>query len=60
MAVRHINQSAKEESGILLSGEDAKKVFSMFQNDRKPEYIEKKKKSLQSLFDATLKIATTR
>lgn len=60
MAVRHINQNAKEESGILLSGEDAKKVFSMFRQDRKPEDIEKKKQSLQSLFDSALKTAISR
>jgi len=30
MAVKHINENAKEESGISLSGSDATKVFSMF------------------------------
>lgn len=29
MAVKHINENAKEESGILLSDSDSTKVFSM-------------------------------
>jgi len=32
MAVSHINQNAKEENGILLSGADADKVLSIVFN----------------------------
>ncbi len=59
MAVKHINQNAKEESGILLSGMDAKKVFSMFADDKSSSYITEKKSKLQSLF-ATNKPVTAR
>jgi hypothetical protein len=40
MAVKHINENAKEESGILLSGSDATKVFSMFSEDKSSNYIQ--------------------
>jgi len=50
MAVKHINQNAKEESGILLSGADANKVFSMFSDTKTGSYIKEKKSKLQSLF----------
>lgn len=60
MAVRHINENAKEESGILLSGKDAKKVFSMFKDEQSTKYIEKKKTALQSLFSSTLKTSVSR
>jgi hypothetical protein len=50
MAIKHINQSAKEESGILLSGADANKVFSMFADNKTASYIKEKKTKLQSLF----------
>ena len=60
MAVKHLNKQAKEESGILLSGQDAKKVFSMFQQKREVAYVERKKAELQSLFSTTLKTSTSR
>lgn len=50
MAVKHINQNAKEESGILLSGADANKVFSMFADNKTSSYVKEKKSKLQSLF----------
>ncbi len=50
MAVKHINQNAKKESGILLSGVDANKVFSMFADNKTSTYIKEKKSKLQSLF----------
>jgi hypothetical protein len=59
MAVKHINQNAKEESGILLSGTDANKVFSMFSDNKSTSYIKEKKSKLQSLF-ATNKPASAR
>ncbi len=58
MAVRHINENAKEESGILLSGKDAKKVFSMFQNKRNKSYVERKQARLQSLFNTAITMTT--
>ncbi|MBA3025722.1 MAG: hypothetical protein FP820_04845 [Sulfurimonas sp.] len=60
MAVKHINERAKEESGILLSGKDAKKVFSMFQNKRNEAYVERKQARLQSLFSTAIKMSTAR
>ena len=50
MAVKHINQDAKMQSGILLSGTDAKKVFSMFADNKSASYINEKKRKLLSLF----------
>ncbi|MFT5661001.1 MAG: hypothetical protein ACI9TV_001645 [Sulfurimonas sp.] len=60
MAIKHLNVNAKEESGILLSGRDAKKVFSMFQNKRQKAHVEHKQARLQSLFSKAIKISTTR
>ena len=58
MAVKHINENAKEESGILLSGKDAKKVFSMFSSKRNSSDINNKKSSLKSLFSASNNLPT--
>lgn len=55
MAIKHINQNAKEESGILLSGRDAKKVFAMFANDKPSKQIQRKKEKLESLFSKATK-----
>jgi len=55
MAVRYINENAKEESGILLSGTDATKVFSMFSEDKSSKYIQEKTQKLKSLLSDTLK-----
>ncbi|MDQ7059961.1 MAG: hypothetical protein Q9M43_02005 [Sulfurimonas sp.] len=55
MAVKHINENAKQESGILLSGDDATKVFSMFSNEKSSKYIQKKTDKLKSLLDNALK-----
>ena len=55
MAVQHINESAKEESGILLSGNDATKVFSMFSENRSSKYIQEKTDKLKSLLNNALK-----
>jgi hypothetical protein len=55
VAVKHINENAKEESGILLSGNDARKVFSMFNEDKSPKYSEEKAKKLKSLLENVLK-----
>ncbi len=60
MAVKHINENAKEESGILLSGSDAKKVFSMFQNKRNKSYVERRQARLQSLFNTAITMTTAR
>lgn len=50
MPVRHINQNVKEESGILLSGAEANKVFSMFSANKTASYIKDKKSKLHALF----------
>lgn len=50
MAVRHINQNVKEESGIILSGADADKVFSMFSANKTASNIKEKKSKLYALF----------
>ncbi len=55
MAVKHINENAKEESGILLSGNDATKVFSMFSENKSSKYIQEKTDKLKSLLDNALK-----
>ena len=55
MAVKHINKNAKEESGILLSGDDAIKVFSMFSENKSSKYIQEKTEKLKSLLDSVLK-----
>jgi hypothetical protein len=55
MAVKHINKNAKEESGVLLSGNDATKVFSMFSEDKSSKYIKEKTQKLKSLLDDALK-----
>lgn len=55
MAVKHINKNAKEESGILLSGNDATKVFSMFRNEKSSKYIQGKTDKLKSLLENALK-----
>ena len=54
MAVKHINENAKEESGILLSGADATKVFSMFSDNQSHKYIQKKTDKLKSLLDLAI------
>ena len=55
MAVKHINENAKEESGVLLSGDDATKVFSMFSNEKSSKYIQEKTDKLKSLLENALK-----
>ncbi len=55
MAVTHINKNAKEESGILLSGDDATKVFSMFSDDKSTKYIQEKTDKLKFLLDFSIK-----
>jgi len=55
MAVKHINKNAKEESGILLSGSDATKVFSIFNEEKSSKYIQEKTYKLKSLLENTLK-----
>lgn len=59
MAVKHINENAKEESGILLSGKDAEKVFSLFIGTKDTKRIKRKKASLNALFNTTIKQPTT-
>jgi len=55
MAVKHINKNAKEESGILLSGNDATKVFAMFSENKSSKYIQEKTDKLKSLLDFATK-----
>ncbi len=59
MAVRHINPNAKEQSGVILSGEDAKKVFSLFSEEtRTKSYIATKQKNSKARFQKVLKRAS--
>ena len=51
MAVRHINPSAKAQSGVILSGKDAEKVFSMFEKPQSKETIDTKKKKMKAMFE---------
>ena len=55
MAVKHINENSKEESGILLSGNDAKKVYSMFSYNQSSKYIKEKEEKLKLIIDNVLK-----
>jgi len=55
MAVKHINENAKEESGILLSGDDAKKVFSMFSENKSSTYIQERTDKLKSILEFATK-----
>jgi hypothetical protein len=57
MAVRHINPNAKEESGIFLTGKDAKKVFDLFENKDKKR-IKQKQNKFNALLEKSIKIAT--
>jgi len=47
MGVKHINPKEKAESGVILSGEDAEKVFSMFFKTRNKIKKDKFKKLIQ-------------
>lgn len=58
MAVKHLNQQAKEESGIFLTGNDAKKVFSMFSDTQDKKRVTQKQKKLNALLSKTIQIAT--
>ena len=57
MAVRHINPNAKEESGIFLTGKDAKKVFDLFEN-RDEERIKQKQEKFNALLKKSIQMAT--
>ena len=58
MAVRHTNPNAKESSGVILSGRDAEKVFSMFEVKQTKEYTEAKKEKLKSMFQRAIRRAS--
>lgn len=59
MAVRHINPSAREESGIFLTGEDAKKVFNLFSDkNRDKKIIKQKQERFNTLLKKSIEIAT--
>jgi len=51
MAIRHINQKAKEESGVVVSREDAKKVVSFLtdRNKTKKQFIKSTKSFEESI-----------
>ena len=59
MAVKHLNQQAKEESGIFLTGSDAKKVFSMFSDTQDKKRVAQKQEKLNALLSKTIQIATS-
>ena len=54
MAVKYINPNEKIESGFIVSGEDADKVFSLI-FDKKEEEIKKSKEKQKKLFEKVLK-----
>lgn len=59
MAVRHINPNAKEESGIFLTGEDAKRVFALFSdNNRDEKRIRQKQEKFNALLKKSIEMAT--
>ena len=58
MAVKHLNQQAKEESGIFLTGNDAKKVFSMFSDTQDKKRVTQKQEKLKALLSKSIHIAT--
>jgi hypothetical protein len=58
MAVRHINPNSKVQSGVIVSGQDALKVFSLFdESKRTQEYIETKKRKFKSRLKASIKVS---
>ena len=57
MAVRHINPYAKEESGIFVSDEDAKQVFSMIFDEKSEEEIRRKRERFNAHIEASIKNA---
>ena len=59
MAVKHLNQKAKEESGVVLSGEDARKVFAMFSTTHDSKRIEHKQNRLRKRFSQALRHVTS-
>jgi len=57
MAVRHINPNSKVQSGVIVSGKDALKVFSLFDDTKRTQdYIETKKRNFQSRLKASIKV----
>ena len=50
MPLKHINENFKKESGVILSGEDANKVFSIFGDKKTEEQVNKKRMNLKSIF----------
>ena len=55
MAVRHINPYSKAQSGVILSGKEAVKVFSLFnESNRNEKYIKRKKSNFHSRLKALI------
>jgi hypothetical protein len=58
MAVRHINPNSKIQSGVIVSGKDALKVFSLFdESKRTQDYIATKKRKFKSRLKASIKVS---
>lgn len=55
MPIRHINPNTKSESGIILSGESAKKVNALLTKEKTKEEILKSQEELKTLFSVELK-----
>ncbi len=55
MPVRHINPKAPEESGIFVSGDAAKKVFSIFSKPKSNEDIKKSSDRIKKLIASVSK-----
>ena len=54
MAIKHINPNAKEESGVIVSGKEAKKIASILFSKNEDRLIKATKS-----FSETIKIART-
>jgi len=56
MAIYHINPKAKKESGVIVTGEDAKKVMEILHN---PEIRKKQFLKTSQLLSSALKTINT-
>ena len=54
MAIKHINPNAKEESGVIVSGKEAKKIARILSSKNEDRLLKATKS-----FSETIKIART-
>ena len=59
MAVRYTNPNAKVTSGVIVSGKEADKVFSIFdEKNRTKEYVEEKLDNMRDMFSKPIQKAS--